>query len=620
MTALDALIPVPRLLETDFVDVAAEPARAWELVRHANLARSPLIRALFGLRGIPARLRGAPPDPGEVLLDALRSSDDKPGFQVLIDDPPHEVAVGAIGKVWHPDIPFVHVPDAAAYSAFAEPGFAKVAWAVRVEPRGARDARVVFELRVATTDDASWAPFHRYYRLISPGSRFIRRDALAHLARELGAPESKEDERALPGDELLADAVGQITQSITIAATPESIWPWLVQMGCRRGGYYSIDALDNGGEPSARELHADLQSIAVGDVLPATPEGDDGFEVLRVDAPRVLVLGGLFDSERDKQLPFDAERPDRFWQVTWAFVLEPLGPTETRLHVRARAAFSPSERLHLAWIRPVHRLMERRQLEHLAARAEGRLSRDSLRDVASGVGGAALMVAAFLTSFLRGPRSHWGLRADEAAAPHPGDDLVCAPRWGWTHAIEIDAPASRVWPFVAQMGANRGGFYSYQWLENRAGCEITNAESVHPEWAVQAGDPFALHPDMPPLRVVACEAGRWFVVHGPADEAARAAGKPWVEVSWLFSVEPLGNERCRFISRFRCATSGDFGSRLSLGPTFVEPIGFVMDRKMLLGVKALAEKRPAEARLKDERDARLPRRAMLSAARAMQHR
>jgi hypothetical protein len=71
-------------------------------------------------------------------------------------------------------------------------------------------------------------------------------------------------------------------------------------MGCRRAGFYSWDFLDNGGTRSAREIHPGYQSIVVGDVIPATPHGCDGFEVLRVDAPCALVLGGLFDVEREK--------------------------------------------------------------------------------------------------------------------------------------------------------------------------------------------------------------------------------------------------------------------------------------------------------------------------------
>jgi hypothetical protein len=596
MTALDFLLPLPGLLETDYIDVAAEPARVWEIIRHGDLSRSPLVRALFALRALPGRLVGKPAEPSAILLDHLSSSPEKPGFQILVDEPPREVTVGAIGKVWQPDIPFVHVADAAAFEAFAQPGFAKVAWSIRVEPRGDRDARVIVEVRAMTTDPASWPKLARYFRVIGPGSHFIRRSLLAHLGKQLGSPEAKEEQRPLPGDDLLTDAVDQITQGITIAASAEGIWPWLVQMGCQRGGFYAIDLLDNGAEPSAREVHPELQELAVGDVIRATPEDDDGFEVLRLDGPRVLILGGLYDSERGRQIPFRSPRPSRYWHVTWAFVLEPLGPAETRLHVRARAAFPAGKSLHAAWIRPVHRLMERRQLRNLAARAEGRLRRDTARDVISGIGGAAAMAAAFFTPFLRGRRSHWGLAEHEARAVWPADQLVPEPRWEWTHAVEIDAPASRVFPFVTQLGADRGGFYSYQWLENLAGCDLRNAETVHPEWSLRVGDAFKLHPQVPPLRVAELRSGHWLVVHGAADERAREECRPWIEVSWLFAVEALGPTRCRLVSRYRCSSSADFATELAYGSTLVEPIGFVMDRRMLLGIKERAEKPPAPTR------------------------
>ena len=126
---LDQLIPTPRLLEVDHVDLAAPPERVWQLVRYGNLARSPLIHGLFELRALPERL-GGKHRPTTLRIDDLRSSAEQPGFQVLLEEAPQEVAVGAIGKVWHGEIPFVHVADAAAYAAFGEPDFVKVAWAL----------------------------------------------------------------------------------------------------------------------------------------------------------------------------------------------------------------------------------------------------------------------------------------------------------------------------------------------------------------------------------------------------------------------------------------------------------------------------------------------------------
>ena len=589
MATLDELIPDPRLCQIDHEDLAVGADEAWAHLSRLDLMRSPLVRALFGLRTLPDRLRGKPGMPAHSTLADLGASDE-PGFRVLSKGPARELTVGAIGKVWETNIPFADVRDAAAFAAFAEPGYAKVAWTVSVEPRGEAAARVIFELRVGTTDDASWRRFRRYFALIGPFSHFMRRHLLAMLRRDLGAPEDHVEERSLAGDELLPDFEAQVTDGITIRATPEAIWPWLVQMGCRRGGWYSWDFLDNGNVPSAREIRPELQHIAVGDRLPATPDDEDGFQVLQIDERRALVLGGLFDADAKKALDFHDERPERYWHVTWAFVLEPLSANETRLHVRARVAFPPSGRLHAAWGTAAHHVMEARQLRNLAARAEGRLPRDSVRDVGSGIAGAVGIVVDLLTPFLRGVRNYWGLDRATAERTYPGDELVSEPRWMWTHGVEIDAPPEAVWPWVAQIGADRGGFYSYQWLENLAGCEVKNAERVHPEWELRAGDALRLHPRVPPLEIVNVDRGRAIVAYGRPDERARAEGRPWASVTWLFFVEPLPNGRSRFISRFRSDSSDDLASRIQLGPWVTESVGFVMDRKMLLGVKARAER------------------------------
>jgi hypothetical protein len=589
MSALDQVLPTPRLIEIDEVDLAIPPGRAWQLLRHVDMANLPIARALFSLRTLPGKLLGRHEERLSFRIDDLESSPEHPGFQVLVDDPLREFVVGAIGKVWQPDIPFCHVATADDFLAFVEPGFVKVAWAIRLSARGEEGTHVVFELRVDATDEESWEKFRAYFRLIGRPSRFIRRSMLASLAREHGTPESRANDRPLPGDDLLPDAAMQFTHGITMAAAPEVIWPWLVQMGCRRAGFYSIDAFDNAGRPSAREIHPELQELRLGDVLPSTPDGEDGFEVLRVDANRVLVLGTLYDPDRTQQLPFASPRPERFWQVTWSFILEPLDSTHTRLHVRARAASPASGQLHATWMKLVHGFMEEAQLRHLADRVEGRLPADCARDVVEGAGGAAIMVAALLTPFLRDARNQWGVDEAIAKRAYPGDELVVSPRWSWTHGIEIDGPAAAVWPWVAQIGADRAGFYSYQWLENLAGCQLRNAEAIHPEWAIRENDALLLHPEMPPLRVASMAPGQWFVAHAPLDESARAAGKPWAAVSWLFFVEPLDGERCRVISRYRCACSDDLRTRLQLGATLVEPIGFAMDRRMLKGIKERAE-------------------------------
>ncbi|HVJ18405.1 MAG TPA: hypothetical protein VM686_23455 [Polyangiaceae bacterium] len=187
---LDTILATPRLLETDHVDVEAPAMAVWNRIRHANLAQAPAIRALFMLRTLPARLSGSTPA-NALRLDDFQSSVGQPGFAILADDPPHEVVVGAIGKVWKLDIPFVHVPSARDFAAFAEPGFVKVAWALCCWPLDDRNTRVELEVRVTATDERSWRKFRRYFRVIGPFSRFIRRSLLASLERELTADGAK---------------------------------------------------------------------------------------------------------------------------------------------------------------------------------------------------------------------------------------------------------------------------------------------------------------------------------------------------------------------------------------------------------------------------------------------
>src|SRR5205085_2749349 len=107
----------------DRVDLAVPAAQAWQRVRHAALADSPTTRALFTLRTFMARGAAMARPPAGVKLDDMQSSVERPGFQILVDDPPREVAVGAIGQVWRLAIPFVHVATAGAFLAFSTPGY-----------------------------------------------------------------------------------------------------------------------------------------------------------------------------------------------------------------------------------------------------------------------------------------------------------------------------------------------------------------------------------------------------------------------------------------------------------------------------------------------------------------
>jgi hypothetical protein len=126
--------------------------------------------------------------------------------------------------------------------------------------------------------------------------------------------------RTLPGDELVADPTFNATRALTIVARPDHIWPWLRQVGVTRAGWYSYDLLDNLARPSAREIIPELQDVAVGDVVPLSPDGKQGVQILALDLPRSMLWGTLPDT-------------------TWLWVCEPRADGTTRLITRIRSRY-----------------------------------------------------------------------------------------------------------------------------------------------------------------------------------------------------------------------------------------------------------------------------------------
>jgi hypothetical protein len=190
------------------------------------------------------------------------------------------------------------------------------------------------------------------------------RHALLFAATILMGPVSRrpvqargdEARRPLSGDELLPAAKVRWTNAITIRATAGEVWPWLVQLGCRRAGWYSYDGLDNGGIPSAEEIVPALQHVEVGDLFAWTLTAEDGFIVEKVEPEHALVIGG---------------QAGELYRVTMAFVLEPVDAASTRLLARSSADYDRfTVRLFLAVYHLVHFAMQRRQLLNLRRRVE----------------------------------------------------------------------------------------------------------------------------------------------------------------------------------------------------------------------------------------------------------
>jgi hypothetical protein len=210
------------------------------------------------------------------------------------------------------------------------------------------------------------------------------------------------------------------------------------------------------------------------------------------------------------------------------------------------------------------------------------------------IGGAAYMAAAIALRPLFMPRlRRWGATPAEVGRRLPGDDLVSQSRAGYTQAITVHAPVTAVWPWLVQIGQGRGGFYSYEVLENLVGCDIHNATEIRPELQdLKAGDGVRLHPDIPALPVALMEPERAIVLYGSepiGQEPDRDTKAPeYFATTWLFYTEEVAGGGTRLITRYRLGYTPRLGNDL-VYRGLVEPISAVMQRKMLLGIKALAE-------------------------------
>ena len=187
---------------------------------------------------------------------------------------------------------------------------------------------------------------------------------------------------------------------------------------------------------------------------------------------------------------------------------------------------------------------------------------------------------------------NWGATEEEALMPLPGDEIVSSPRYVVNHAITINAPSPAVWPWLVQMGQGRGGLYSYDWLENLFRMRIHSADRIIPEFQnLKPGDVFRLVPedyftDLH-FEVMAVEPGHALVMRSPGSPAENfPERKPFA--SWALVLVKLDDRTTRLIARAR----SDFGHSfpdLVWNKYGLEPVHFVMERRMLLGIKKRAE-------------------------------
>jgi hypothetical protein len=206
---------------------------------------------------------------------------------------------------------------------------------------------------------------------------------------------------------------------------------------------------------------------------------------------------------------------------------------------------------------------------------------------------AAAMAAAGIVGLYRWvvqPRMYnWGATPEEITSVLPGDELVepGAPRT--TRAVTIDAPPEAVWPWLAQIGEDRGGFYSYDWLERLAGAKIHNADAVHPEWQdLGVGDTvwLARRYGQNAGQVVAAVVPKSHLVLMSAADFDRVQRGEKAFGSWAFYLR-THNGGTRLLAR---------GTGGTVGIISFDIPHFVMERGMLRGIRDRAAGRRAGAK------------------------
>lgn len=190
-TLIDEFLPTYDASERHATSVRASPDRIYAALRMADLATSPLVRLLFGLRALPllfSAKAGATSAAVRRLRMSIRLSDfEARGFTVLAENPPRELLIGLVGSFWTAG-GGLRTVDAATFRGPQAPGTARAAWNFRVEPSADGSCRLTTETRVLATDPESRRRFRWYWRVIQPGSGLIRRSMLRAIRRTAERP------------------------------------------------------------------------------------------------------------------------------------------------------------------------------------------------------------------------------------------------------------------------------------------------------------------------------------------------------------------------------------------------------------------------------------------------
>jgi hypothetical protein len=214
------------------------------------------------------------------------------------------------------------------------------------------------------------------------------------------------------------------------------------------------------------------------------------------------------------------------------------------------------------------------------------------------VAAGAAAVAAYVTT-IRPWHLRWGSTDEEVDLPLPGDNLVPNAKLTATHAITINATPAQIWPWLVQIGQGRGGFYSYDWIENSMGLDIHTTKQILPEYqGLKVGDVIPLSPDGMGVPVAYLEPENSLVLHGDTREPGPGIAPvmkegDYLATVWGFHLIPQEDGSTRLVERifidWNESPANNFFYRV-----FLEPGSFIMEQKMLRGIKESAENTSAQ--------------------------
>lgn len=190
-----------------------------------------------------------------------------------------------------------------------------------------------------------------------------------------------------------------------------------------------------------------------------------------------------------------------------------------------------------------------------------------------------------------------GATQEEARRQWPGDELIPCPKSYATHCITIDATPSEIWPWLIQIGQDRAGFYSFDWLENLFGFDMHNADQIVDGWQeLNVEDGVKLHHSATPLSIVRLEPERALVLAGgtelqpDTDVSDPSAMKlhTYTRYTWGLFLEPIDEVSTRFVARIRATWKRKMGYFIH-NWFFMEPAHLIMQRGMNVGLKKRVE-------------------------------